>query len=127
MSALACPCGSGFAYRDCCGPLLRGDASAMTAEALMRSRYTAYVRRDEPYLLRTWDASHRPESLEFDDTVWLGLKVLAADAGSPDDATGTVAFVANYQRPDGSLGALREASRFVREADAWVYLDGDVG
>lgn len=92
----------------------------------MRSRYTAYVRRDEAYLLRTWEASHRPSNLGFDDTVWLGLEVLAADAGGPTDTTGTVAFVARYQRPDGSVDVLRETSRFVREAGEWLYVDGDV-
>lgn len=93
----------------------------------MRSRYTAYVRRDEAYLLRTWEASHRPPSLDLDDTVWLGLDVLAADAGGPGDATGTVTFVAHYQLSDGSLEALHETSRFVRNDGEWVYLDGDVG
>ena len=89
----------------------------------MRSRYTAYVRRDEAYLLRTWQAAHRPAVLGFDDTVWLGLDVLAADAGGPGDATGTVTFLAHYQRPDGAVEALREISRFVRENGEWMYVD----
>lgn len=89
----------------------------------MRSRYTAHVRRDEAYLLRTWEVSHRPLSLDVGDTVWLGLDVLAADAGGPGDATGTVRFVARYQRPDGSVEALYETSRFVRDRGEWMYLD----
>ena len=88
----------------------------------MRSRYTAYVRRDEAYLLRTWEASHRPAVLGFDDTVWLGLDVLAADAGSPGDGSGTVTFVARYQRPDGSVEILRETSQFVKDNGEWVYV-----
>lgn len=89
----------------------------------MRSRYTAYVRRDEAYLLRTWAESQRPVSLELEGTAWLGLQVLAADSGGTGDATGTVTFAAHYQLADGSLGELRESSHFSRERDDWVYLD----
>ncbi len=37
-----CPCDSGTPYNQCCQPLHEGVA-ATTAEALMRSRYSAYV------------------------------------------------------------------------------------
>jgi len=93
----------------------------------MRSRYTAYVRRDEAYLLRTWAASHRPSSVDLDDTVWLGLEVLATEAGGEEDAEGIVEFVARYQAPTGAVAELRERSRFVRDVGAWVYVEGDVG
>ena len=98
----------------------------MTAEALMRSRYTAYVRRDAEYLLRTWHPSTVPASLTTDTTAWLGLEVLDTRAGGRDDATGTVSFVAHFQREDGSLATLRETSRFVRQDREWRYLDGDM-
>lgn len=91
----------------------------------MRSRYTAYVRRDSTYLLSTWHPSTAPSAVDADDAVWLGLEVLATEAGGPDDATGSVRFVARYQRPDGALEELRETSRFVREQGEWLYLDGD--
>ncbi len=91
----------------------------------MRSRYTAYVRRDEAHLLRTWKASRRPESLDLDDTVWLGLEVVATDAGGTADARGTVEFVARFQDASGAVDAVRERSRFERVAGAWVYVDGD--
>ena len=42
----ACPCGSLLAYAVCCGPLLTGERHAETAEALMRSRYTAFAVAD---------------------------------------------------------------------------------
>ena len=125
MSALACPCGSGSSYRHCCRPLLRAQWPAATAEALMRSRYTAYVRRDEAYLLRTWKASRRPESLDLDDTIWLGLEILATDLGGADDTRGTVEFVAHYEDTHGAVDAVRERSRFARVAGAWVYVDGE--
>ena len=92
----------------------------------MRSRYTAYVRRDEAYLLRTWEASRRPSSIDLDDTVWLGLEVLATEAGGEEDAEGIVEFVACYQALMGAVAELRELSRFARNSGAWVYVDGDV-
>lgn len=93
----------------------------------MRSRYTAYVRRDAGHLLRSWHGSTAPESITLDDAVWLGLDVVGTEAGGPDDAAGTVTFVAHYQRADGSLEALRETSRFDRERGEWRYVDGDAG
>ncbi|HNM44369.1 YchJ family metal-binding protein, partial [Plasticicumulans sp.] len=50
----ACPCGSGRAFADCCSPYLAGSAEPPTAEALMRSRYSAFVRRDERWLRTSW-------------------------------------------------------------------------
>ena len=38
-----CPCGSNVAYNECCLPLIKGDRLALTAEELMRSRYSAYA------------------------------------------------------------------------------------
>src|SRR5687767_1109085 len=54
-----CPCG-GPSLATCCGPYLDGTALPPTAEALMRSRYTAYTLKNEPYLLATWHPSTRP-------------------------------------------------------------------
>ena len=52
--ATPCPCGSGRAFGACCGPALSGERPAPTAEALMRSRYTAFTLRDTAYLLASW-------------------------------------------------------------------------
>lgn len=73
-----CPCLSGETYGACCGPLHRGARTAATAEALMRSRYSAFAVGDARYLLATWHPSTRPSSLELDpDQVWRRLDVLA--------------------------------------------------
>jgi len=125
MTPLPCPCGSGDGYADCCRGIVRGEVAAATAEALMRSRYTAYVRRDAGYLLRSWHPSTAPESVDVDDAVWLGLDVVSTEAGTPHDDAGIVEFVARYQLPDGSLRELHETSRFVRERGAWLYVSGD--
>jgi len=91
----------------------------------MRSRYTAYVRRDRAYLLSTWHPSTRPVNLELDDTVWLGLEVVSRGAGGEEDGAGVVAFVARHQDTDGAVASLAETSRFVRERGSWLYVDGD--
>ncbi|MES2741605.1 MAG: YchJ family metal-binding protein [Pseudomonadota bacterium] len=134
----ACPCG-GPAYASCCGPYLDGGAIPASAETLMRSRYTAYTRRDEAYLRATWHASTRPsESIVSDEEKlqWLGLEVKSAlrlrqrkeePAIAPDAEHDSVEFVARY-RIDGRAHRLHELSRFVREpapdGPRWFYLDG---
>ena len=77
-----CPCGSTAAYADCCSPALAGRIAAPTAEALMRSRYTAYVAADVAYLLRTWHARTRPAAID-PATIprWRGLEILRTEQG----------------------------------------------
>ena len=121
----ACDCGRGRAYDDCCGALHAG-APARDAEALMRSRYSAYAREDAGYLLRSWHASTRPETLSFDEPparrpTWLKLEVLRHVATGEDRAE--VEFVARYRVGGGSVVRMREHSRFVREDGHWFYLD----
>ena len=118
-----CPCGSGGAYEACCGPWHAGEP-APTAEALMRSRYSAFVRRDAAYLLRTLHPVERakPKAGDFRAAfriTWTGLEVLAVVAGGTDDSTGMVHFKAHYQG-----GVLEERSRFFRIDGAWLYRDG---
>lgn len=121
----ACPCNPEIAYEQCCGPLHAGDSSAASAEALMRSRYSAYVLGDAGYLLLTWHASTRPEALDLDDsasTRWLGLAVKCSTSGCD---TATVEFVARYKVGGGPAVRLHEVSRFVHEQGRWYYVDGD--
>ena len=127
-----CPCGcadaQGRAMDEalCCGQYLLGQA-APNAQALMRSRYTAFVRGNVPYLLATWHASTRPAAIDFDaGTRWLGLQV--REHRVVDDTHQEVEFVAR-SRPAGPGPAMRlhERSRFVREPDGrWYYVDGDL-
>ncbi len=123
MPAL-CPCGTGEPFGMCCRPLLRGDRSAATAEQLMRSRYTAYVRGDQAYLLRTWHRESRPEHVET-DADWRGLEVHATTDGREGDVTGVVEFTGYYAIDKVTTGRLHETSRFLREHGVWFYLYGD--
>lgn len=116
-----CPCGSGRSYVVCCQPWHAG-APAPTAEALMRSRYAAYVLELSPYLLATWHASTRPAEVTFDEPSpkWLGLEV---KRHSPEGDSAVVEFIARY-KTGGRAMRLHEISRFVREDGCWFYVDG---
>ena len=119
-----CPCGSGKPYSACCGPLHTGAAAAPTAEALMRSRFSAFARGDAGYLSRTWHASTRPEQVTVDrDTRWLRLEILDAPQPSIFQTRATVEFAAHF-RQGKSAGTVRERSRFVYEAGRWWYVNG---
>jgi len=97
-----------------------------TAEALMRSRYTAYVLGNESYLSKTWHPNTRPDDLDADDGGrWLGLKIIRTEAGGPEDETGLVEFVARY-KIGGRGHRLHETSRFVGYEGRWVYVDGEI-
>jgi SEC-C motif-containing protein len=118
--AAGCPCGLPATYDACCGRFSTG-AAAPTAELLMRSRYTAYVRGDEAHLLASWHPSTRPAVVELDPALsWTGLEVLAA-AGGLLDAVGSVSFRASHVRR-GVPGVLKEHSRFARDRGRWAYV-----
>ena len=120
-----CPCGSGQRYALCCRPLHAGERPAASAEALMRSRYSAYVLKLATYLLATWHPSTRPSELDLaaDDSKWLGLDVKRHEV--QDDDRAMVEFVARY-RIAGRGHRLHELSRFVREDGRWFYVDGEL-
>ena len=133
-AAAPCPCGgrpAGAAIADCCGRYIgHADTTpAPDAEALMRSRYSAFVREDAAHLLATWHPSTRPAALDFDaGTQWLGLQVRAHRASDATHAE--VEFVAR-SRLGGRATRLHERSRFVRENGAdgvarWFYVDGEL-
>jgi SEC-C motif domain protein len=129
-----CPCKTAViatvaapTYTDCCGRYHTGPLHllAPTAEALMRSRYSAFVLDDIDYLLDTWHASTRPATLDANPSglKWLGLEVRRHEAIDADHAT--VEFVARSKLA-GRAQRLHETSRFVREGGRWFYVDGDV-
>ena len=119
-----CPCGSTQAYQRCCGRWHAGEP-APDAESLMRSRYSAFVMGNEPYLLATWHGTRRPKSIEFDpQQKWLGLKIV--DAGVTGTDTAEVEFIARFRIGGGSAARLHERSRFVTEGGRWLYVDGDI-
>ena len=130
---MRCPCGSNRDFNVCCGPALRGEAPAPTAEALMRSRYSAYTRSDIGYIQRTLAPEHRAA---FDaaaatrwatEADWQGLRIVATEKGQAEDSQGMVEFVATYKQGGKTL-AHHEISRF-RKTDSgeWLFVEGRAG
>lgn len=89
----------------------------------MRSRYSAYVLKNNTYLSDTWHPTTRPAELDVsaDEVVWQQLQLLSTEKGGESDEDGRVEFVAHYQG-----GQLHERSRFVKEAGHWYYVDGEI-
>lgn len=121
-----CPCNSGRPHSSCCEPLISGKGMAITAEALMRSRYTAYVVKNVDYLLRTWHPSTKPTHIDLGTIPeWYGLQIMRTEAGDEYDSNGTVEFKAT-SLSQGKILQLHEKSRFVKDHDQWLYVDGDI-
>ena len=119
-----CPCGHGQTYAECCQPLHQG-AAAASAEALMRSRYSAFVLKQWDYLSDTWHPATRPQDLaegSHPASRWLGLKIRQQRPLADDQWE--VEFVARYRKPDGQAVRLHEISRFQRIDGRWMYCDG---
>ncbi|KFF59800.1 zinc-binding protein [Cryobacterium sp. MLB-32] len=121
---LRCPCLSGETYAACCHRFHSGEATAPTAELLMRSRYSAFAVGLAEYLLATWHPQTRPEFLDLDaDTVWTRLDIESTNRGGPFDRVGEVQFTAHC-RSGGALTRQHETSRFERVGREWFYVDG---
>jgi SEC-C motif domain protein len=115
-----CPCGRGLPYAECCGPAHQGIPPA-TAEALMRSRFSAFALDDDGYVLKTWHPHTRPAAIDPDPGLrWVGLDIIESTGGGMFDAEGVVEFRAHY-RDHGKHGDMVERSRFVRHDGQWVY------
>ena len=118
-----CPCNSGKHFNDCCENIINHSHHAATAEALMRSRYTAFTLNDEDYLRYSWHPDTRPTVIHLNTSnQWLGLKIVNTHAGGIDDKKGEVEFVARSKN-NGKAHRLQENSRFVRLNNRWLYLD----
>lgn len=123
-----CPCGTSLALADCCGPIISG-VLAPTPEALMRSRYSAFVLGNIDHVERTHapeigDDFNRAEAERTaSDVEWLGLEVLSAsEAGD----AGTVEFSIRFRR-DGQEFGQYELASFRRDDGRWLYVSGKVG
>lgn len=130
MTETPCPCGGG-SYASCCRPRHRGDAPAETAEALMRSRYSAFSLGLGEYITVTGPPSAdllttpAPAEETLGNQTWLHLRIVDTEKGGPEDNEGFVEFVATFKE-GGKLCQLHERSRFERQAGRWRYLSGEL-
>ncbi len=127
---VTCACGLGESIETCCGPYLKGDAFPETAEALMRSRYTAFTVADVDYIIKT----HDPDTADQVDrenteewarkSEWLGFELVSKDKGEAADDFGTIEFVAKYKLKGVTIDH-RERATFRKHNGRWVFVDGE--
>ncbi len=117
-----CPCGSDSSYEECCGRYIEKGINPPTAEALMRSRYCAYVKGVPEYIAET--ALEPPPIGEIvktiEETEFLSLQVVETKRGGALDRKGVVEFKARYIT-GRTEGVLHERSSFVKKKGVWLY------
>lgn len=124
-----CPCGSGRDYADCCQPFIQGDQNATTAEALMRSRYTAHVKGEIDYIYDTTHPSKQSgvNRKEVEDwsrkSQWQSFEIVQIEEGGAEDTQGTVEFVATYRLKEKPVRH-HEIAEFKKSNDRWYFFDG---
>lgn len=96
-----CPCCSGKSYEECCQPYHIGEKNAPTAEALMRSRFSAFAVPNGKYLMETTFPAkrkfHNTEDLQEWGEIngWTKLEIIAKPSVSK------VEFKAFYTDEEG--------------------------
>jgi SEC-C motif-containing protein len=125
-----CPCGSDVAYDACCLPLIKGERAAMTAEQVMRARYSAYVKKEIEYIFTSLHPDHRSDYDEkstrtwADSADWHKLEILETAGGGPEEREGQVEFIASYTE-NGIKKEHHEMATFKKEAESWYFVSGE--
>jgi len=124
-----CPCGSKKTYGKCCKPFISGSKDPETAEALMRARYTAFVKAEIDFLYNTIspaqqeDFNHQ-EAIDWSqNSEWEGLEIIETMDGGPDDESGTVEFVAIFKQNNKEIRH-HELATFEKVDDRWTFMEG---
>lgn len=124
-----CPCGAAADYAACCEPIIKGTRPAVTAEELMRARYTAYTQVELDFIQESLHPDARGDSDPAgardwaENSTWHGLEVLNTEAGGPGDDAGKVEFIASYTY-DGQDKQYREVAEFERVEGRWYFRGG---
>ncbi len=124
-----CPCGSKKNYEGCCQPYHNGSSAAPSAEALMRSRYSAYAMNVLDYIASTmmgkvakgFDREH--SELNQNHTKWLALDVVQSSVDNNNPNHAYVEFRALFSF-DEKNSVMHELSEFKRVDGRWFYIDG---
>ncbi|WP_308991845.1 YchJ family metal-binding protein [Mariniflexile litorale] len=122
-----CYCGNKIPYSECCEKIHHDIHQAITAEQLMRSRYSAFVKADGNYLMQSHHSSTRPikekkSIIKWAKSVqWIKLEVLETSKGKSNNTEGTVTFNA-YFYEKGNVEVIHEKSTFIKENNHWTYL-----
>lgn len=124
---MQCPCNTTKQYSDCCEKAHLNIKSVLTAEALMRSRYSAFVLANINYLHESHHSTTRPsnkerkEILQWTKSVqWLKLEIINIKEDISNNLTGKVEFKAFFLE-NGKVDIIHENSSFCKENNHWVY------
>lgn len=124
-----CPCGKALSYSDCCEPYHKEEKIALTAEVLMRSRYSAFAKNKVDFLIKTHHKSTK-HVLEIQDlelfckkVSFVKLRIIKTKMGGELDDKGTVKFKAYYEE-NGLKSCISENSTFEKIDGAWFYKSG---
>ena len=126
-----CPCGSGKTFSICCEPVISGAQPSLTAERLMRARYSAYVFAKMDFIFASVHPEHRGQydhkgTKEWaEKSEWLGLEIVSVKDGGERDETGSVEFIARYGGKNGRHEH-HELAMFERKDGIWFFTNGDL-
>ena len=122
---MTCPCCSGKSYEDCCQPYHTKEKFPPTAEALMRSRFSAFAIPNGEYLWETTSPGkrkfHNKKSLQEWGEIneWTKLEIIKTPA------LNQVEFKAYYNDENGKPQIHHEFSLFQKENNRWYYVSGE--
>ena len=115
---MICPCSSNKVYKNCCQKAHLNIETVLTAEALMRSRYSAFVLADIAYLHKSHHSSTRLSKKEYKELeTWTKLEIL--------NSTENTVYFKDYFIENGTLEVIKEHSVFCKEHNYWVYLEAE--
>ncbi len=127
-----CPCGSGKKYSECCEPIIKGTKKALTAESLMRARYTSYVKHEIDFIISSCEEGDGIAEIDkkatedwSNQSTWEGLQILNTEKGGENDDEGVVEFTASYtlhQMKD----VHHEIAGFKKFNGDWKYVTGNL-
>jgi SEC-C motif-containing protein len=127
-----CYCGLAKSFSQCCQPYINAQKQAPSAEALMRSRFSAYATQAFDYVLATYAHAQRAKldlhQLRQDatHTHWYKLEVLKAEQ---QENRAQVEFCAYYHistQGKTLFYRLHELSDFCLEDKLWRYTSGQM-
>ena len=120
---MICNCGLLKCYSACCGSYHQKPSLVQSAEALMRSRYCAYVMHNADYIYETTLPEVRMGIDKTDilnwakQNKWMGLEIIEATER-------TVEFKAHYLDHQLKPQVHHECSIFKKVDEQWYYVSG---
>ena len=119
-----CPCTNDKTYQECCKTIIDATKEASTPEELMRSRYSAFAKSENKYLIfSTLKKNHHKNDLQElqtlnNNVVWLKLEII--------DAYENIVEFKAYYKENNEIKILHEKSSFEKEDGLWKYASGEL-